>query len=156
MNQLGWIRRAEGWSQEEIGAQDRLHDALEAHLQDLVSGRPETVGDSAARLAELSAESVRRAKRLRVLLLELAPLLGQAPDGLTTAARCLGEPARGLGELAAKLRSKAGLNGQLTRRVLWLAGKQGELVRDLLGAACGLEPGADLETARGTRVDGLA
>lgn len=156
MNQLGWIRRAEGWSQEEIGAQDRLLGALEAHLEDLVSGQPDTVADSAARLAELSVESARRAKRLRVLLSELAPLLGQAPDGLATAARCLGEPARGLADLAAKLRTKAEANGQLTRRVLWLAGKQGELVRDLLGASCGLEPGADLETARGTRVDGLA
>lgn len=156
MNRLAWIRRAEGWVQEELGAQDRLKSVLDDHMADLISGKPEAVIESAGVLAERTAEAARRAKRLRVLLLELVPVLGEAPDRLATAASCLGEQAKGLAELADRLRDKAAANSALTRRVMWLAGKQTELVRDLLGAACGLEPGTDLDEARGAMVDGMA
>lgn len=156
MNKLGWIRRAEGWAQEELGAQGRLKEALEGHLEDLIAGGPEAVESSGRTLAERTEECERRSKRLRVLLGELGEALGETPPGLSVAARALGTDASGLLDLASELRGEATDVARLTRRVVWLANKQASLVNDLLATACGLEPGTDLDQARGKLVDGLA
>ncbi len=155
MSGIELLPRFEAWAQEEIGAQQALRAALEAHARVLARGRPDEVE---AGLAELDAADPRggeRRRELEKLLCDFARRAGVAAETLTlgsVAQRC-GERGARLARLRTELRDVATIVRDRTRTMTLVARQQRALVVQVLEAVLGRDA---LEGNRGAVVDGKA
>ena len=148
------LRRAEAWAQNELGAQQRLARAMQAHERALGGGAPEEIAETLAALeAELATEPARLRQR-RAWTDALARRFGIEPSRLTlggVVAR-VGPEGERLARLRGDLERAARETAAAGRRIAMIARAQRSVLGELLRTLTGADPESP-DRASGTLVD---
>jgi hypothetical protein len=151
----GLLKRVEGWAQEELGAKQRLLEALREQEAALSTNGAERLETASRRVAEqVQAEPARAA-----ILASMLDALGRAwqvdPLALTLGgiSERAGEQGANLARLRAELRAVCEESMRVGRRIALIAGTQRAVLTEALGLLAG---GAEPSQASGRLVDAEA
>ncbi|MEZ5977547.1 MAG: hypothetical protein R3F34_04945 [Planctomycetota bacterium] len=155
MKEARLLPRLEAWAQEELGAQQALLRALEAHERSLGRGTPEEIETTVRAIGEVDPRGSARRGELDAILRELAAAWKLASGTLTlgSVAERFEERGARLARLRTELRRAVVEVRERSRRVALVSRQQCAIVSKVLETVLGKD---GLEGIRGAVVDSRA